>query len=142
MPDAQPGPAEKEEDDAGRGSEKRDSGEEQLGAEHASRQNEHAADEDDEADNRRPLNRGKKTIASLPCEVCRNRDDEEAVRVVVAGSPVQDELRQTWCYRTRKPVATSSAAPIFFESMLMREIALRSETAIKSKYRPQSPEAR
>ncbi len=92
--DAQPGPAEKEEDDAHRGSEERDTRQEQLGSEHTADQHEDAADEDDQARNRRPLRRLEKAMTSLPGEVRGNGDDEEAVRVVVVSPPVRGKLRQ------------------------------------------------
>ena len=57
-------------------------------------QHEDAADEDARGQQPSAAGRREKAIAPLPGEVGRNRDDEEAVRVVVVGRPVQDKLRQ------------------------------------------------
>ena len=90
--DAQVAPPAEEQDQAAQDAEHRDAGEEQLGAEGPGPEDRHAGQHDGEADGRRAGLDRREPVAALPRQVEGDRDDQEAVGVVLVNAPVVDQL--------------------------------------------------
>ena len=86
-------PSQNEQHDADEHADHRDSGQEEFRAEQSGDQHEHAPGHKDEPDAAAAYGKQLQTLTPLPGEICRERHDQEAVRVVLIHRPVVNQLQ-------------------------------------------------